>query len=320
MVRAYLGFPKNGNFKPLNILIKCLSWLRNWNEMSDKKNKPKQIINRIVDWAQKEKDVRAVILMGSRAAGMEDPYSDFDLAIFCSSYDSYSGDEGWLSNIGNVWVCVHEKVNQGNHTFPTRLVIFEGGEKVDFGFYPMNILHDLVHAKDLPDEYNRGYTVLVDKRSLTALMPKATHKESAANQPSEPEFQRIINEFWFEVHHVAKYLKRDDLWSVKFRSGSIYDNFLLKMIEWNEQAKLNWKTQLPPLGKRMRSWVDPDTWKSLHQVFAHFDRSDSRRGLLHLIELFRKIATDTANRLGYSYPYDLDKNITNHIKAVLEGV
>ncbi|MDE3046301.1 MAG: aminoglycoside 6-adenylyltransferase, partial [Verrucomicrobiota bacterium] len=135
---------------------------------------------------------------------------------------------------------------------------------------------------------------------MTALMPKATHKESAGKKPSEQEFQRVINEFWFEVHHVAKYLKREDLWSVKFRSGSIYDNFLLKMIEWNEQAKRNWESQLPPLGKRMRSWVDADTWKALHQIFAHFDSSDSRRGLLHLIELFRKIATDTAKRLGYT--------------------
>ena len=105
------------------------------------------ILDRIVQWAQKEDAIKAVMLQGSRAAGMADAYSDYDLAIFCSDYDSYIKDEKWLSQIGNVWVCVHEKMHQNNNTFPTRLVIFEGGVKVDFGFYTMGILQGLVHAK-----------------------------------------------------------------------------------------------------------------------------------------------------------------------------
>ncbi len=273
------------------------------------------ILDRIVEWAQNEKAIKAMILQGSYAAGMADAYSDYDLAIFCSAYELYIKDERWLSKIGNVWVCVYEKVEKGDKTFPTRLVIFDGGVKVDFAFYTMDVLADLARARPLPDEYTRGYTVLIDKESLTTSMPPATHKERPGAKPSEQEFQTVIQEFWFEVHHVAKYLKREDLWSAKFRSGSIQDHFLLKMIEWNEQAKRNWESQVPPLGKRMHSWVDADTWKALHQVFAHFDSRDSWQGLIHTIELFRKLATDTAKRLGYSYPHDLDKNITNFISA-----
>lgn len=112
---------------------------------------------------------------------------------------------------------------------------------------------------------------------------------------------------------MAKYLKRKDLWSVKFRSGFINDHFLLKMIEWNEQAKRNWETKVPPIGKRMHSWVGADTWKALHHIFAHFDSRDSWNGLKHTVELFRKLAIDTAQGLGYSYPQDLDQNIMGFI-------
>jgi aminoglycoside 6-adenylyltransferase len=279
-----------------------------------------KILDRIVEWAQKESTIKAVILQGSHATGMADEYSDYDLAIFCYAFDAYIRDERWLSNIGKVWVCVCEKVERSGKIFPTRLVIFEDGVKVDFGFYTMDVLHTLVHARHLPDDYNRGYSVLIDKESLTVSMPKATGKESHAKKPSKEEFLKVVNEFWFEVHHVAKYLKRGDLWLVKLRSGLIFEHFLLKMIEWNEEAKGNWASRVPPSGKRMQSWVDANTWRDLHQVFARFENRDSRQGLIHTMELFRKLAIDTSRRLGYSYPHDLDKNMTHFVTMLLSSL
>jgi len=270
-------------------------------------------LDRIIKWGEQEEAVKALILQGSRAAGIADEYSDYDLAVFCSTYEPYIQEESWLSNIKDVWVCVHEKVVQNDKVFPTRLVIFEGGIKADFTFYTMDVLEALGHKKSLPDEYNRGYLVLLDKESLAASLPKASGKERPANKPSEQEFLRVIKEFWFEVHHVAKYLKREDLWSAKFRSGSINDHFLLKMIQWHEEARLQWQSRMPPLGKRMHSWVDEDTWKALHQIFAHFDSKDSWQALMHTMELFRNIAIATSNKLGYNYPHDLDKHITHII-------
>lgn len=268
------------------------------------------LLNHIVKWAEAEISIKALVLIGSRATETSDQYSDFDLAVFCSTYESYINDEKWLSKIAPLWVCVHEKVTFFGKTFPTRLAIFEKGVKVDFAFYTLDILHDLVKCKLLPEDYNRGYVVLHDKDGLASRMPKATFKANPAQKPSEEEFLRIINEFWFEIHHVVKYLKRGDLWSAKFRSWSIYENFLLKMIEWHKEAKLHWTHPVPPLGKRMHSWVDEQTWISLHKVFAHFDREDSVQALRHLMDLFRALAVETANRLAYPYPHELDKKMS----------
>jgi aminoglycoside 6-adenylyltransferase len=249
---------------------------------------------------------------------MADAYSDFDLAIFCSDYDPFTKDEKWLSQIGSVWVCVHEKVHQGGNTFPTRLVIFEGGVKVDFGFYTMGVLQDLVHAKPLPDEYNRGYSVLVDKESLTASMLKATHKEGPGRKPTEQVFQRVVSEFWFEAYHVAIYLKREDLWSVKFRSTAMHA-FLLPLTEWEAQARNQWNQTTPPIGKRMASWVDAGTWKALQGVFAHFEARDSWNALFHTLALFRRLSVDLSRMLEFDYPEDLDKNMSRFILELRAG-
>lgn len=271
------------------------------------------LFDRIVEWVRADPRIKALILLGSLAAGKGDEFSDFDLEIFSDAFDIQ--DEKWLSKLNEVWVCVHEKVERSGKMFPTRLVIFDKGVKADFAFYTLDVLKKL-SAKPLPNEYNRGYTVLVDKDSLTTGIPQASHQEDPAQKPSQEAFTRIVNEFWFEVHYMAKYLKRRDLWSVKFRSQIIHD-FLLKMIEWNEEARLNWSAQVPPSGKRMKSWVDPETWQALHHVFAHFDADDSQKALASTIELFRRLAVDAASRLGYPYPHTLDRNMSNFVTRVL---
>lgn len=266
------------------------------------------IIPSIQKWAQEEPLVRAVILVGSRARKQEvDRFSDYDLSIFCESHQPYTQEEQWLSRIGKVWACVHEKMLWGQHVFPVRLVIFEGGVKADFAFYPLEFLHALAKAPLLPPEYDRGYQILADKDGVAKRMAKP-REQLICSKPEQEEFQRIAREFWFEAYHVAKYLVREDLWSVKFRANSM-NAFLLKMIVWREEAKREWK-ELPAHGKRMRSWVDERTWQSLFEVFAHFDRQDSWRALFYTMGLFREVALETAERLGYEYPQEVDQNIT----------
>lgn len=278
------------------------------------------LLSKVLQWAQHEESIKAIILTGSHAAGSADPLSDYDLALFCTSFDSYTTNEAWLTEISNVWVCVNESIHQYGKQFPTRLVIFDGGLKADFAFYTLDILHALVQSQNLPADYNRGYEVVLDKDSLCTSLPKASGQEYPAQIPSQEEFLRIVKEFWFEVHHVAKYLKREDLWSVKFRMNGIQDNLLLKMIEWHEEANSNWERRVPPLGKRMHSWVEERTWRDLHHVFAHFDAKDSREALLKLIVLFRRLSVDASIKLGYPYPYAMDRHLTDFVDSLFTSI
>ena len=277
------------------------------------KNNLSHILEKILKWAENEVSIRALILVGSRAQNkVVDSLSDYDLSIFTSDGGLFLADDQWLSSIGKVWVCVHEKVTVKYKKFPTRLVIFEGGIKVDFSFFPMSILNEIVNSSSLIPEYDRGYSVLLDKDSTTEKMSPPRFV-SDIKRPSENDFFTIIKEFWFEVYHVAVYLKRDDLWSAQFRLSGINNQFLLKMIEWNELSKLNWCGSIPPQGKRMHSWISEDTWDSLQQSFAPLDEQDIWNALSNTMVLFRKLATETALPLGYKYPLNVDNSISKFI-------
>jgi len=266
------------------------------------------MIEKVLQWAKCEKPVRAIILTGSRSTNKHDELSDYDLALFCTDIDSFTCDDAWLSKIGEVWVCIHEKIYIKKKEFSSRLVIFENGIKVDFSFYPIEVLTD---ATILP--FQRGCRVLLDKEGMIFSPPSLSKEFSEAAKPNLEQFSKIINEFWFEAYHVAVYLKRRDLWSAQYRLNGLHHQFLLKMIEWNELSKNNWKGFFPELGKKMQSWVCKDTWEALRQSFARFDEKDSWKALENTINLFRALTYQTATQLGYNYLSEVDNHISRFI-------
>jgi aminoglycoside 6-adenylyltransferase len=69
------------------------------------------ILSRIVNWAEQEAPVRALILEGSRAEkGEADELSDYDVNMFITDPELYTQDDRWISAIGDVWVYIPEKV------------------------------------------------------------------------------------------------------------------------------------------------------------------------------------------------------------------
>lgn len=270
------------------------------------------ILKQIVEWASRDVTVRALLLVGSRGRNESvDEFSDYDVAVFARTPTPYTMDNQWLSRIGKVWVCIPEKFERGREIVPTRLVIFEGGIKVDFAFYR---LVDLEHF-DEGDELSGGFQVLLDKDGKTGSLSPPNAKELSCRKPTEAEFVALVNEFWFETYYVAKYFKRGELWLAKTIDCNL-KGFLLKLIEWNEQASHDWKYETSYSGKGMKTWASPETWRSLHQTFAHFDEPDSWKALFATMELFRELSKELAQMLEFTYPEDVDRNMSTFITQI----
>lgn len=73
------------------------------------------------------------------------------------------------------------------------------------------------------------------------------------------------------------------------------------------------------MGKGMKSWASADTWETLHQTFAHFDGEDGWNSLFATMNLFRRLAKEMSEHLGFSYPEEVDRNITGFIFQIKDG-
>ena len=271
-----------------------------------------ELLKRICAWAERQHDIRALVLTGSHARGQADDLSDLDLEFFTRTPERYVQSDSWMADIGAVWVYLPL---QNERALPTRLVIFDDGLKVDFTICPVAALTDIVRAHRLEAVYGRGYRVLVDKDGIAGQFPAASLQSGAAGPPTEETFINVIREFWFEVYHVAKYLKREDLWATKHRDWKV-KKLLLTMLEWYEKSLHGWNYNTEHLGLHMKEWVEPEVWAQLAGAFAHFDAADSWKALYVSVGLFRSTAQKTAGNLGYRYPQDVDEHLSQYVESL----
>jgi aminoglycoside 6-adenylyltransferase len=269
-----------------------------------------ELLARIVEWAETNANVIALIMTGSRARGdsaFVDEFSDFDLEIIAENAAELADNDEWLRSFGPIMVCLPLSEGQAH---PTRLVFYEGGLKVDFSLCTRERLMAMVDR--LNGLYQRGYRVLVDKEGVTAGLPAATGAAPSKRLPSQQVFSATVNEFWFEAAHIPRYLLRNEPWVVKIRDWTMKE-LLLRMLEWHAVALSGRPLDVWHIGTHMKDWVDSQTWQELQAVFSRFDRDDSWRGLLAMTALFRRLARETASATGLEYLATVDENVSGYL-------
>jgi aminoglycoside 6-adenylyltransferase len=274
-----------------------------------------QKLEKIINWADSKDTIRVLILSGSLAAkGKKDQLSDYDIAVYGTDF-YFIDNDNWLNEIQNYWVCIHAKFRFLDYEIPTRLTIFDSLFKVDFSFHPLALIYKILNSKILPDDYNIGYRVLLDKDGLLNEMPKPSFKGFIVERPNEKTFQENVNEFWFECYHVAKYLYRNDLWTAKLRDWATKE-LLRQMLEWQEATKHDWNFSPKNCGKEMQSWLNKSASEDLQYCFGKFDKHDDWQALYNTVKLYRKIAIETAHILHYKYNQKLDTHISDFIEEL----
>lgn len=264
------------------------------------------LLNNIRTWAEGEQSIKAAIISGSlvRNDHPGDDFADLDLEIFCDDPNNLVKNNLWMENISNVWVWIPEKSNEG---YPARLVIFEGGYKVDFTFSPLEKLEKWINNQELPDALQTGYQFIIDRNNYSLRLKTPTYTQPVTAKPSQDEFLAVVNEFWFEAWHVAKYIKRNDLWLVKFRDNGVLKEDLLKMIEWHSLAKHDWNINVWYGGHYISEWADPDIYSSVHTIFGTFDRDSSKKALEACADLFIRVSREVVDKLNFEYPSKIEQ-------------
>ncbi len=275
-----------------------------------------EAVQKIISWGKMSKSVEALILNGSLASKTTiDKLSDIDITVFGTDFTFIQKNDEWLLNIGKAWLCIHDQFSFEEYSIPTRLTIFDGGLKIDFSFHPIQLLHALAAKKVLPDAYKNGYKVLLDKQSLSGKLARPDHKAFVLSKPGIIAFQNNENEFWFECYHVAKYLKRGDLWTAKVREQAV-KIFLLEMLQWHHIARHGMNFNPKPYGRDMQNWLDPLLWNRLRDCYAGFDKANSWLALSKTISLYREIAKEAAKCFHFDYNKKPDRHLSSFIEQL----
>ena len=280
-----------------------------------------QLTERIVAWLPQEHDVRAAMIIGSRARADHpaDEWSDLDVLLFVRDPERYVTAADWVAGFGPVWLAFAERTPDGRAW--ERRVLYAGGLDVDFALNPAQWLEHMAAnglAPEMADVIRRGVRVLVDKDGLLAGILRLPIPDAAPFQrPSSTEFAGVISDFWYHSLWSAKHLRRGELWWAKSGCDWKLKGLLQRMLEWHAHAVRGPAHDTWMRGRFLEEWADGRAVAQLAGAFAHYDRQDIARALWATMELFRWLAAETAERWQYAYPVASDRAVTDLVRQLL---
>lgn len=262
------------------------------------------LIERFINWAEKEENVRTAVIIGSQARidHPADQWSDLDIIVLARDPEVYSQSKDWLMAIGTPWLSFVEPTPDGRSM--EQRVLFAGGLDVDFALSDAAAFQQMlatVLPSDVANTLQRGHRFILDKDNLEGLLPDLPAAPDPPPPPNERDFLNLVHNFWYHTLWTAKHLRRGELWWAKAGCDMHLKNLLQQMLEWHTRATRGEQTDTWLRGRFLEEWADPRAVIGLTSAFAHYDAEDLWQALLATMDLFDWLEQETAASLLYYY-------------------
>ena len=282
------------------------------------------VIRRLIQWADHQVLVRAMLLTSTRANpnAPVDALSDYDVVLVVADIHPFVEDKAWLQDFGQVlvvyWDPIHPAPDYGIEQV-ANVTQYADGLEIDFTLWPVALLRRITKAPVLPADLDVGYTILVDKDHLTDGMKPPTYTAYIPTPPTDDTYQTVVQDFFSDAPYVAKCLWRDELLPAKWcLDYDMKHNFLRQMLEWRMERDHGWSVPAGALGRGLKKRLPPEIWSQLERTYVGAGIAENWEALFKTIALFRQVAMEVADHLGYAYPHDLDQRVTTYVQHVKE--
>ena len=273
----------------------------------------------IIEWAEKNEDVRVLLLTSSlvNPSAPVDEFSDLDIEFIFENNTNYISDKRWTLNFGTPIAMIEEDENAFDDKHAMKMVLYEDGVKVDFKLYSKSNFIEETEQKELSEDWDIGYKVLIDKEGITKQMLKPNYQVFIIKKPSEKEFQSVLKDFWWDTTYVAKCLARDEIFYAKFMSEKIIrTEYLIPLIEWYIASEHKWNITTNKYGRLFKKYLTQEMWTKTENTFSGSKIEENWIALFSMADLVSEIGTELSKKLGYKYPEKLENDIRKYLNEV----
>ncbi len=108
---------------------------------------------------------------------------------------------------------------------------------------------------------------------------------------------------------IGKWTFSTDWWSMKYQ-------LLRQLLEWRIEIDHNWSWKPGAAGRGLKNDLDTRTWSEFASTYVGEGVDENWDALFKTIALFRRMAKEVGDALGYRYPSDLDERVTNYLRGI----
>ncbi|MGM7719523.1 aminoglycoside 6-adenylyltransferase [Metabacillus sp. Hm71] len=275
-------------------------------------------ISMMLNWAKSNEEIRTIILTNSLAnpEASRDLFSDFNVELFVNDLQPFLSDE-WVGDFGTI-VSLQPLKAVVSENWVTRLVLYEDGVRIDFQISTNESVKQLVNASRLPPVYDNGYKVLLDKDNLTHGIKPPSYSAFVTKKPTEEEYTKLMNDFWWNATYAAKNLLHDERYFSKFMLDNVirFNMLFQKVTDWYIGVQHGWNVNPNKTGRWLKSYLDTQTWRELETIFAETNIENNWNGIFRTADLFKRLGVEVGTKLGYPYPYHTENNVRKYLHEV----
>lgn len=255
-----------------------------------------EMMNAILDVAEKDERVRAVAMGGSRmdATVARDILQDYDIVYFVKELASFIKDTQWVDRFGARMMM---QTPESMALFPPELdgwysylMLFEDGNRLDLMLIPVEEQQEYMAEDSL--------AVMLLEKDGERLERSPTNEAYRAKCPSYQLYADCRNEFWWLSTYVAKGLCRGQLLYVQAHLQSMRE-MLVKMVEWRVGIETDFTANIGKSAKFLAQYITAEQWQALLLTYACGDSEDIWRALFVMCDLFEAEAHTVAQQLHF---------------------
>lgn len=274
----------------------------------------KEMFDLILDFANKDDNIRAVVMNGSRAnpKAPKDLFQDFDIACLVNDMTPYMRNPYIPPLFGEILILQEPEDMQDppaeNNGYYTYLMQFKDGNRIDLSFDPPELFKPVIE--------DSLTIVLLDKDAILQNIPPSSDKDYLPKKPTNKQFQDCCNEFWWVTLYAAKALWRDELTNAKHIQDVYIRDQLMKMLVWYFGVETGFEKSPGKQGKYIKPYVEPDLWRELEKTYSDANFDNIWESLFTMGSLFRQLAKGVAGEFNFEYPQKDDDNVSEFIRKI----
>jgi aminoglycoside 6-adenylyltransferase len=282
------------------------------------------MLETLIAWGEAQDNVRAMLLTSSRAvpgSPNTDRYSDYDIILALRDILPFHHSRDWLAAFGTLLAMYSDPLlEEDGLTFSGNVVQFEEGLKIDFSLWPVEMLRRTAQQAQLPEEFDAGYQVLLDKDGLTQGIKPPSYRGYIPPRPTPERYHAEIENFFLCATYVAKYLLRDDVMAAKYLlDGEMKHENLRPLLEWLIEIEHDWQVKPGNYGRRIKKWLRPELWADLAATYTGADIEDNWQALWRLMDLMHTVGVELGEKLGYPYPQSIEQRMRIYLAQLKAG-
>jgi aminoglycoside 6-adenylyltransferase len=85
------------------------------------------------------------------------------------------------------------------------------------------------------------------------------------------------------------------------------------MLEWRIELEHGWALRPGAYGRGLERLLPDELWAELAATYLGVDTEESWEALTNTAALFREVATEVGDALGYSYPERVDAGVAGYL-------